>query len=494
MEGKEVLFVADPKIIVLIAVAFILGYGALWGFLRKLNRTLLRLVTLLLSFGGAFLLAKLMGKSVGRYIVSLLQPMLGDGVGNLLSQPEMSAAADALCEMIAAPILFLLAYVLLKIISWIFYKIIAVLFVPKGPKHFGRLTGALAGVLCGMVGLVVFVTPVFGYMTLTNGVLDQLAAQTQEQQTPNVLEEMLEAPVAKESYRYAGKYVFHFLTTVDFEDAKVNLEEEIGAVITILKDVMSLKGASPEQFGATEAQAVKRLAADVGASKIVSSVAASFLADASQAWLCGEQALGMSKPNLGEDVQGVADAFLQVFAVSTPETLTQDMGTFADVFVVLVESEVFTMGTDNADFVVKLVSGGVVNRLYAVLDANPRMAPVKSAIRDLGVSVMMQHLGAPEDLRANHSDLLEDMADTLKNVTKADGSIDQAVLSADVHRIMNGYEIPVSEQASQLIAEAIAENLTAEEIRSMTPAQIADRMAERFAAVGEVKQSIPAAQ
>lgn len=482
----------DPQLIMLIAVVAILGFGVFWGFLRKLRRTLLRFVTLLLSLGGAFLFVKIMGKNVGRYIISLLQPVLGESVATLLGQPEMVAVVDALCEMLAAPILFLLVYLVLKIVTWILYKLFAVIFGVKGPKICGRLTGAFAGLLCGIVGLVVFVTPVFGYMTLADGVLDQLAAQ-EEQQQPSALEQMLEAPVAKQSYQLVGRHMFQLLTTVDFEEEKINLQQEVNAVIAILEDAKVMTGTSFEQYSEKEAQAMKQLATDAGSSKIVSTVVASFLSDAAESWLNGEQALGMEKPNMGEDVQGVTDAFLTVFSDVTPTTLAQDLGTFADAFGVLVEFDLFNEGLDNVDFVNKLVSEGVVNKLYAVLDANPRMAPVKAAIHDTGVRVMMEHLGSPEELRTNHSAMLEDMADTLKGTTTSEGEIDQAALSAGIHEVMNGYEVPVSEEASQLIAEAIVETLTPEEILTLTPEQIADKMAERFVASGQPLPTLPSA-
>ena len=474
----------DPQLVIWMAVIGILCVGAFWGFVRKLKKTVIRLVTLLLSFGGAFIFVKIMGKSIGRYALSLLVPMLGESVSDILSRPEMAAAADALCEMVAAPILFVLSYFVLKIITWVPFAFICLLFGVKGPKCCGRLSGALVGALCGMIGVVVFVTPVFGYITVANSVVEQLSAQTQEQ-APNVLEQMMETPVAKESYQYVGRHAFRLLTTVDFEGKKVNLQEETNAVVNIWKDASTLMGASFKEYGTEETQAIKHMVSSVGESKIVSGVVAHFLSDAAQSWLDGEQALGMSKPNMGEDVQGIADAFLTVFVDTNSETLVTDLGTFADSFAVLVEGNVFTMGTDSADFVNKLVSGGVVSKLYAVLDANPRMDPVKTAIRDAGVRVMMDSLGLPADLRTTHSDMLEDMADTLKNVTTADGRIDQAALTSSIQNVMNGYEVNVSAEASQLIAEAIVETLTPEEILSMTPAQIADKMAERFAASGQ---------
>ena len=475
------------QIIILAAVIFILGFGVLWGFWRKLYRTLLRLGTLLLTLGVALVLAELLGAALGRYVVALIQPLLGDSVGDLLAQPEMTMTVDALCEMISTPILFLLCYVVLKPITWILYKVLAKIFKIKGPKKHGRWSGALVGVLCGLVGVVVFVSSLFGYLVFVDNVLNAIPGESEESSVP-MLEQMVQTPVVKQTYDIVGKPLFRFMTTASFEDGKINLEDETTAIMAILSDVAVLSDSSVEEFGEAQTQAVKNMANDVGESKIVSTVVASFLANASESWLQGEEALGMSKPDMGEDLQGIVDSFLVVFSSSSSATLSQDLGTFAGAFEILVESELFQMGTQDADFVTKLVSEGVVNKLYLLLDANPRMQPVKTAIRNTGVRVMMQHLGAPETLREEHGAMLEDMADTLKNVTSEDGTIDAEALSTGICDIMNSYDVPVNEEASQLIAEAITEHLLTEEILTLPPEQIADKIAERFAASGQTIQ------
>ncbi len=494
------MIVTEPKLFMLIVAVVILGFGAFWGVVRKLNKSLVRLVTLLLSFVGAFVFVRLVGKSVARYVISLIEPMLNESIVEILTDPEMAQVSDVLCEMLAAPILFLVAYAVLKILSWLLYKLTVAVFHIKGPKRCGRFGGMLVGILCGVIGLVVFVTPVQGYMTFAENVLSEIRTEeaSSEEQTPteqeaslDMLNQMLEAPVTKQAYGFAGRHVFRLLTTVSFEEGQINLEEETNAIVKILKDATVLSESSFDQYSERETAAIKQVASDVGASKIVSTVAAFFLSDAAEAWLNGEEAFGMAKPDMGEDVQGIADAFLVVFSKASSATLSQDLVTFADVFTVLVENDVFAMGGNTADFVQKLVSDGVVVKLYTVLDSNPRMAPIKSAIRDTGVRVMMSHLGIAEDIRENHGEMLEDMADTLKNATAEDGNIDEEALSAGIHDVMSSHDIEVSEEASQLIAEAATEYLTAEEIRTLPIAELADKLAERFMAAGNTMPSVP---
>ena len=80
----------DPKMIVLAVVAVILGFGVFWGFLRKLRRTLLRFLTLVISLLGAIFLVKFIGRSVGGYVISLLEPVLGESISAILADSEIA--------------------------------------------------------------------------------------------------------------------------------------------------------------------------------------------------------------------------------------------------------------------------------------------------------------------------------------------------------------------------------------------------------------------
>ena len=465
-------------------VIFILGTGFFWGFVRKLYRTLLRFVTLLLALGCSYLFTKLFGNMVGRYIVSMLQPLLGDTVGSILSKNEMSLVADAVCEMIAAPFLFLAFYLILKVVFWIIYKICAVSMGVKGPRFFGRLTGAVAGLLCGFVSLVVFVTPMFGYITLANDALIKIAPDDKDvKELSSVLTTVTETPVAKEAYEFVGQSLFTGLTTVKLEEEKISLEQEVSAILSIFEDLQVLSGGNYSQFGSRETQAITKMAQDVGQSKIVTTVVATLLSDAAESWLSGQSALGMSKPDMGEDVQGVLDAFLTVFATSTSTTVPQDMNTFAEIFTILVNNELFSSGMNVSGFETKLVS--IVGQLYDVLDKNPRMMPVKTAIRSMGVNIMMDYLGAGSDLRETHGEMLDDMANTLKNSVTPDGRIDRTVLSTGINDALKENNVTVDAKTTDLIAEAVEEYLTVEEIRTLAPEQLADKLAERFLASGD---------
>ena len=479
----------DIKLIILITAAVVVGGDVLFGFIRKLKKTLLRLITLLVSACGALMLTKYLGAMLGKYLLPYVLPLLNEDVVALLSRPEMTEATNALCEMIAAPVLFAAAYFVLKFVTWILYFILSFLFSGESSILSGRLMGALCGALCGAVTFAVILVPTFGYATLVSDVIEQASVETQEMEQPvELLDQALETPGAKQAYQLVGSRVFAYLTTAQFGEGEITLAEETQAITTVVRDLSSLSDLSVENLSEEEVQALQAVARDIGDSKLLSTVLSSLMAQVSESWLRGEVAFGMEKPDMGEEVQGIVDAFFLVFSSSDSATVTQDLGTFADCFAILVESDILSMEASDEEFVNKLVSDGVVTDLYGVLNANPRMAPVVTAIRDTGVRVMMSQLGMPEDLRESHGEMLEDMADTLKETVKDDGTIDQEALSTGIQDVMTEHDIPVSEEVSQLVAEAIAENLTAEEISTLTVEEIAEKLIERFTASGQTIQ------
>ena len=476
----------DIKLIILITAAVIVGGDVLFGFIRKLKKTLLRLVTLLISACGALMLTKYLGAMLGGYLLPYVLPLLDDDVVALLSRPEMTETTSALCEMIAAPFLFLAAYFVLKFLTWILYFILSFLFNGESSILSGRLMGAICGAICGAVTFTVILVPTFGYATLVSDVIEQASVETQEMEQPvELLDQALETPGAKQAYQLVGSRVFAYLTTAKFGEGEIALTEETKAITTVVSDLGALSDISVENLGEEEVQALQTLAQDIGDSKLLSTVLSSVIAQVSESWLRGETAFGMEKPDMGEDVQGIVDAFFLVFSTSDSTTVTQDLGTFADCFAILVESDILGMEAGDEEFVNKLVSDGVVTDLYGVLNANPRMAPVVTAIRDTGVRVMMSQLGLPEDLRESHGEMMDDMADTLKQTVKEDGTVDQEALSTGIQDVMAEYDIPVSEEVSQLVAEAIVENLTPEEISNLTIEELAEKLIERFTSSGQ---------
>ena len=474
-------------------VVAILAFGVFWGFIRKMHKTLFRFVFLLLTMGAAYFLAKWCSPVVSDYAFETLKSIGGDSIGDLMEHPETAALMEALCSILAAPVLFVAFYIVLKPISWIPYKICAILFGVRGPRLFGRLSGAAVGVLCGLVGLLVFVTPVFGYISLANDVMERVAGDDTSNEEIDGVMEILDAPVAKQVYQLVGKHLFNGLTTTTLDGEEINLRDEIESVVDVVEDATLLLDKSPEEYGKTETDALRKLANDVGESHIVSTLLSSFLSEAAESWLEGEEAFGAAKPDMGKDMGGIMDAFLRVFVDSNSDNIAQDLNTFASVFDLFIQNDMLALLSDEGDtsgFVEKLVSDGVVSNVYQVLDSNPRMKPVKAAIIDTGMRVMLEQLGVSAELKENHGQLLEDLVQSAQDVKKEDGTLDKEALTTNVQVIMAQNDFEISQEVAQIVADGIADAYTTDELDDLTTDELVEKLVERFSAA-ELPEGVP---
>lgn len=474
----------DFKLIVLVVSLVILGFGMLLGLGRKLYSAFLRLITLVLSAAAAFILSKYALQIAKDPLTDLLTKVAPAELNAYMADPELVGVVETLALMIFAPLFFLLIYVVLKIATFLVYKLLAAIFRLKRAKQpLGRLGGAVVGLLCGAVTLVVLLTSVLGYSQLALNVMEKLEIKEEYSAVAKPLEEIGKAPVAAQCYNLIGKPLFDSLTTAVWEGETVKLESEIEVIIHVAEDVKPLTQKPLQEYKEAEAQTFDKLADDLSSSVILRTLLSSLLSDTSATWLKGESALGMEKPQAGENMQGIVDAFLLVFSTSETNNIDEDLHTFAKAIAVLIEHDLFVLveqenGTDL--LVEKLASEGVAKELYAVLDANTRMRPVKSAIVDTGMRVMLRELGGAEELRENHGEMLENMIDVLKEAQNEDGTVNTEVLADSLQEVVEEYEIPVNEDVVQLVADGVAEIFTPEELSTMTTDEMVDKLIERI--------------
>ena len=479
------------SILTLVCLVFVVA-GVLFGFLRRSNRTLVRLLTLVLSVLGAFFLAKVSMKYAGGYLIDAVKTALSDSpeIAELLTEnPDFASSLLNVVQMLTAPVLFALFYIVLKIVTWIVFKIFCFILRIKGPKLFGRLIGAGVGLICGLVGVLVFVVPVCGYTSLVGDTIERLYPADQEQsESVTQIKELCalgDAPIASTVYNLLGDTLFDQLTTAEFDGKSVTLRDEIGSILTVLDNVKVLGENSIENYGEKESKAVSDMATGISDSALLSHLGSGILSGVSGAWLEGEEFLGVSRPSADEKTNGLLNGFLQVFSTSDASNIGQDLQTFTAIFDLMVKHDMFELlsgGAEENAFAEKLTAPGVIDEFYATLGANPRMAPVKAAIADVGVRLLMQQLGgAADELKENHGELLTDVANKLKSTVGEDGKVDAEALKGELNTVLGAHEIEVSDAAVQLVADGFADAFTGEELETMTTDELVDKLVERFA-------------
>ena len=463
-------------------------FGAFCGFIRRPRNAFVRLCTLLLTALVAFLLAKPAVAIAGSTLLSAYEaqlaqiPVLSQYIA---SNPDFYGTVSGLAQMLLAPIMFVVLYAVLKIISWIVFKIICTVLGKKKKKKsgcLGRLLGALVGALCGLVGVVVMITPICGYTRLVGTAVSAVTEPGELGEVEEVLAVGYEG-IGSTLYDLVGEKLFRSLTTARFDDDKVCLVDETDALCGMVGAFRELVSVPVAEYSVEQMTAIQAVADSFENSYLLSHMGSALLSDAANAWLSDEAYMGLGRPSLGENVDGLVNGFLTVFSTSTPENIGADMDCFASVFTLLIEHDLFSLlgeGADIQNFVVKLMSGTIIEEFYDVLNAHPRMKPVKLAIADTGMRVMMQSLGLPEDIATSHGALLEDISTVIKAVSDGAGNINVDALQAQLDNVLADHNINLDAGTTQLIADGFADEFDPEELKNLSQQEIIDRLIARF--------------
>ena len=93
----------------------------------------------------------------------------------------------------------------------------------------------------------------------------------------------------------------------------------------------------------------------------------------------------------------------------------------------------------------------------------------------------LRAMGLPENISEAQGELLSEMTAVLQGTpVREDGTIDDVALSATLTDVFSQNEIEVNSATAQLVAQAVAEHFTAEELRTLTVDEITQKLAERF--------------
>lgn len=495
------------ELILLAVCALILISNVFVAFVRGTRKSLLRLLTAVIAVVIAFFLSRAIAASFGTEIALWMKTTLG-GDPNFAPMFEGEAGADkalgVLVQMLVAPLLFLVLYCVLKAVLIVLYWILSAVTRPETKKRGGHLVALPIGLLMALIGILVFITPVMGY-------LDVASATVTELDTGESIEEVkelaaynaefalpaLETPVVSSLYNIVGEKLFDGLAQGKWDGAELHLKAELVALGKVAGNVQQLGAVPTEQYGEAECAAVSALAENIGSSQMLSILCAGVLNTASNHWLEGESFLGVLPPDMGANGNMLLDSFLQVFATSSRENLGEDLDFFADAFTLVVRYDLLaSVGSADENELAELITdSGLLSDMQDLLATHPRMKPVGTALIDIGMRSALHAMGLPEDLEQSHSEMLTEITTVLKEIpTNEDGSINEEALAEDLTTVFESHEIEVSESVVTLVAHGVADHFTKEELEELSTEELVGKLAERFHDVDISDLELPAPQ
>ncbi len=493
------------ELIFLGVCVLILIFNIFVSCLRGMRKSLLRLGTVIVAVIAAFFMARGIAGKFGTEVALWLEATVGADPNFAPLFCGAASASDAIAvfiKMILAPLFFLILYIVLKGVLLLVYWLLANATRPEyrdtAKSHF---IGIPIGLVIAMIGIFVFISPVFGYLNVAsdaivtadrgtgNQTVVELASYNSE-----LIEPAKNAPVLSGLYNTLGVKVFDGLTVGKWQEEKVYLRSEVVVLADIIGNVQMLGGKEVEQYGETECAALDAVAADIGRSHILSVLCSGVLNTASNHWLEGKAFMGVAAPDIGTSGNVLLNAFLTVFSTSTQENIGEDLDFFSDVFALAVKYELLVSlrDADEDTLAALMTESGFLSDTRTLLATHPRMAPVGVALIDIGMRSALKEMGLPEDIKASCSALLGDMAVALQGTSKkADGSIDDAVLKTSFASVFAEHQVDISDASTQLVAQGVAEHFAAEDFSTLTTEQAIDKLAERFQAVdvSDLKQA-----
>ncbi len=485
------------ELIILAVCALVLISNVVLALGRGTRKSLLRLATALVAAVAAFFLARAIAGNVGDEVALWLKATLGgDAAFSPLFAGEAGAdqALGTLSQMLVAPLLFLLLFWALKGVLFLLYWLLAAVTRPEtvdgAASHFIALP---IGLLIALISILAFLAPVMGYLDVVSATVSEMDTgssiekiETLSAKNTDLIIPATQTPVAAPIYNTLGVKLFEGLTAGEWDGEGLHLKTELTTLGKVAGNVQLLFATPKEQFGDAECAAVDTLSKAVGDSHMLSVLCSGVLNTAANRWLAGQDLLGIAPPDIGANGNLLLTAFLEVFATSTKDNIGQDVDFFADVFALAVHHDLFTLvcDADEEALAALITSSGFLAQTRVLLADHPRMQPVGVALLDIGMRSALKAMGLPENVAEGCDALLTDITVALKALpTKEDGSLDDAALAVQLTDVFAAHKIAVGEASVTLVAQAVAEHFTAEELATLTTEQAVARLAERFESV-----------
>ncbi len=489
----------------LVALVILLstGLAALFGF-PKARVSLITVAASAVAAIGVTLLLKAILPSP-EVIFSLIQnnlssliSLIGADAGEIVTQAlEFAQISPSLLELLVQlvaalilPLICVTLFVFFSVVAWSVYLIVCAIIRAVRKKKAGktyvpaskspRWLAACLGLVQGFVIVAVLFIPLSGYLAMAQPTLDELTAQevldanepaiaTAQQAVSEV-----NSSFAIKAYRtLGGKFLTDSVMSMRVAGTKVILDEEIGAVITLVQHVTELSKTEFEDYSEEQSEIIRAIGDSFGQSKLLSPIVGDILYAATDAWLAGDTFLGMEQPSMGdaaEMLDPLMTALLEILHDDAKETLLlqADVKTSAELVAVLAQNGVFANLSDTEALMNTLGGEGVVSTLITTLGCNESMKRLVPEIMNLGVRAIGQVLSIPADVEAVYGSFLSSVADTINDVRDLPEQERIETLSGELESAFDNAGIDIDTQVLDYYSTAILHDLVDDNANQVT--------------------------
>lgn len=471
-------------IYVFLAISVIIG--ALVGLRRGAPKMVIRLVTIIASAVGAFFIATLIVKGVnsafeGKTLEEVIRSIYPsyDGIDvrirDIISSFDAETAEYILMIPIGAviaPLAFAIIFVILELLMLIIYKIITAICgmtsykASRPSKGIGALIGAIQGVFVAAVILI----PLSGYSSLASEYRDNLTCDEIPEDVSTATEVaytdwidgVTDNVVLKAVNTVGGKATFDALSDVKIGENKYKMTSELDVFVDVYVEASGLGGVDWTAPTDEQKEKISNITDLLCHDRFTATIASGLLRGASDAVNRGAIVIPVEEPYLSL-IRSATDTFLD----SDSENLGEVISTVKTCYYIIADSGAMAaLSSGDKDAISALLTTTdenghtVITNLTDVLNANPRTAPITTALARVSIAVMSQGL-ALDDSTLEVYDNVKNELNEILTINKDDFATEEEYTEAigqqlDTALVENG--IDLDEEIIDEMASYIAEN------------------------------------
>ena len=453
--------------LVVIAMAF----GILTGVSKGYKRSIVKMLSTLAAAVLAFIVAMFVAKSFAgeAFLEKFMTSMELQGI-----YTEISDVSDSIVEIIQSipaaiitPVLFLVLFVLFKILLWIPCSIVSKLLnIGKGCSVKDRLIGIPVGAVQGIISIMIFVLVFGGYFNLVDKVFSVTDDIDDNEVVSEIRDEMEDFtlwtsikydPVIK--FACSGEpnnFLFEALSKFEFQGEKYSLTEEAVSISEAFKALDEMANDQDDRVTEDEIMDLERFTDKFGNSVILKVVGSEIVSGGCEKWSNQETFLGIGFSQTDKNIYPLLKSVLDVMSTTTVKTIEDDMHVFIDILKVLNRHEVLNNSENYSEKLLKLLDKGFSSDLINVLSEKKRFEPVAEAVQNMSVNILSFVFNDNYISDAQYDKVAKDIAEAL-NASKdiGDPEEEQRWLAEEIYTIINDAGINMDKNSADLNTEAI---------------------------------------
>lgn len=418
--------------------AVVLLFGLIRGLRRGFARSLARLVTLVIAAAASFILTVVGIQKTEPLIEGTVKPYLLEraaAVADIFSaSPSMLHYVVEVVCFLAAPIIFLLIFCVMRFVTWLLYLIVAA-FLPKKKRTnrngkekryvsgISRLAGMAVSSVSAVLIIIALLMPFAGYLTYGSHLYStletsQLVAEgTLPPEVEGELVSLPDNPAVKLVNLLGGAYLFDALVTM--EDGESHATDEIDTLLSVVPHALSLAeidwAAVFEGEGGMDLSAIDEgILPAVGHSPLLCQILAELMSTAATKWHNGETFLGISvKDQLPETYMNALDAVLVHLSQASRDSVIGDMQSLSTTLQLVSETYAYMMRVDD---VINYTHADLENHMDEILAT---VTPETAAFFASAISIDFVGVANLEDDSTRTVQRM--MTDALENIAEMDG-------------------------------------------------------------------------